>query len=261
MTPDAKRAASELLYKTWMAGDVIEALPASMRPTTRSEGYEVQALLERKLGSLFGWKIAATSLAGQNHINVDGPLAGRIFASRVFGDGAIIPFGANRMAVAEAEFAFRMARDLPPRDAEYSVDDVLDAVASVHVGIEVPDSRYADFITVGAAQLIADNACAHYFLAAPSTGTDWRRLDLAAHPVIARVEGKFERHGVGANALGDPRVALAWLVNELSRSGVTLRAGEMVTTGTCVQPLEIAPGDRVTVDLGIIGKASVSFGA
>ena len=141
------------------------------------------------------------------------------------------------------------------------MDEVLDAVASVHVGIEVPDSRYSDFIKVGAAQLIADNACAHYFLAADSTDADWRSIDLAAHPVIGRVEGKFERHGVGANALGDPRVALAWLVNELSDIGVTLRAGEMVTTGTCVQPLEIAPGDRVTVDLGALGKATVAFSA
>lgn len=260
MNSQAARAASDLLTRAWMAGDVIDALPADIRPATRAEGYEVQALLEEKLGPLFGWKIAATSLAGQKHINVDGPLAGRIFRSRVFENGATIPFGANRMAVAEAEFAFRMGRDLPPRATPYSVDEVLDAVASVHVGIEVPDSRYADFVKVGAAQLIADNACAHYFLAAPSTGADWRSIDLAAHPVIGRVEGKFERQGVGANALGDPRVALAWLANELSQTGVTLRADEMVTTGTCVQPLEVGPGDRVTVDLGALGTASVSFG-
>ena len=261
MNIDKARAASNLLRKTWDAGAVVDDLPADLRPATRAEGYAIQAVLDESMGPLYGWKIAATSVAGQKHINVDGPLAGRIFRSRIVADGGTVPFGANRMAVAEAEFAFRMGRDLPPRATPYAVDEVLDAVASVHVGIEVPDSRYSNFTKVGAAQLIADNACAHYFLAAEATGADWRALDLAAHPVIGRVEGRYQREGVGANALGDPRVALAWLVNELSGIGVTLRAGETVTTGTCVQPLEIGPGDKVTVDLGALGKASVTFGA
>ena len=62
--------------------------------------------------------------------------------------------------VAEAEFAFRMAVDLPPRGRAYAVDQVLAAVATLHPAIEVPDSRYDDFTLVGAAQLIADNSCA-----------------------------------------------------------------------------------------------------
>ena len=41
-------------------------------------------------GSLFGWKIAATSRAGQQHINVDGPLAGRLLADRAFESGCRI---------------------------------------------------------------------------------------------------------------------------------------------------------------------------
>ena len=257
-THDAK-AASELLHATWMEGGVIDELPAAIRPRTREEGYRVQALLEGRMGPLYGWKIAATSTAGQAHIGVDGPLAGRIFASRVLPDGGSVPPGPNRMAVAEVEFAFRMVRDLPPRAKTYEVDEVLAAVASLHAGIEVPDSRYTDFVRVGAPQLIADNACAQYFLAADSTGVDWRKIDLAAHPVEGRVKGRYARDGIGANALGDPRVALAWLVNELSALGLTLHAGETVTTGTCVTPLEIEPGDEVTADLGALGTAVVRF--
>ena len=57
-----------------------------------------------------GWKIAATSLAGQKHINVDGPLAGRLLAGRELQPGTPVPLAGNLMRVAEAEFAFTMAR-------------------------------------------------------------------------------------------------------------------------------------------------------
>jgi 2-keto-4-pentenoate hydratase len=260
MNEDALLKASDLLYRRWMAGEVVAELPEDCRPTTRREGYAIQALLEARMRMpLFGWKIAATSAAGQAHINVDGPLAGRLFVERVIENGGLVPTGANRMAVAEVEFAYRMGCDCAPRAAAYSIDETLAAVASVHAAIEIPDSRYADFVTVGAPQLIADNACAHYFVAAEATRADWRSLDLAAHPVVGRVKGRYEREGIGANALGDPRIALTWLVNELSGLGICLRKGQMVTTGTCVQPLEIGPGDVVVADLGVLGTASVRF--
>ena len=260
MDDAARRQASDLLYDTWMKGDVIDALPDAVRPQTRAEGYAVQALLEQRFRApLWGWKIAATSKAGQAHIGVDGPLAGRIFAERVLAPGATVPGAANRMKVAEVEFAFRFARDLAPRAKDYSVDEVLDAVGSLHVGIEIPDSRYIDFVTAGGPQLIADNACAHFFVCGDATTADWRSIDLAAHKVRGIVEGRYERDGVGANCLGDPRVALAWLANELSGIGVTLAAGQTVTTGACVIPLEIEPGDVVTGDLGEIGVVTVRF--
>jgi len=73
------------------------------------------------------------------------------------------------------------------------------------------------------------------------------------------VVGKAARDGIGANVLGDPRVALAWLANELSALGITLRAGQVVTTGTCLVPLEIAPGDHVRMDFGALGRVECSL--
>jgi 2-keto-4-pentenoate hydratase len=164
------------------------------------------------------------------------------------------------MAVAEIEFAFRMGRDLDPRPEGFSVEEVLAAVETLHVAIEIPDSRYEDFAHVGAPQLIADNACAHYFIAAEASTADWRSIDLVAHRVIGRIEGKVEQEGSGANVLGDPRIALTWLANELSRLGITLQKGQTVTTGTCIPPLAISSGDLVTADFGSLGTATVRIG-
>jgi len=255
------RTASDTLWNAWQLGACIAALPDDCRPSTRKDGYAIQSRFEqRSTRPLVGWKIAATSKAGQAHIAVDGPLAGRLLAERVFESGNRLPFGCNRMRVAEAEFAFRMAVDVAPRANPYSVDEVLECVASLHPAIEIPDSRYVDFTVVGAAQLIADNACAHQFVLGPPAPESWRSIDLAAHRAIGTVAGQLEREGIGANVLGDPREALAWLVNELSSLNLTLRAGQVVTTGTCLVPLPIAPGDRVTCDFGVLGSVGVSLG-
>lgn len=256
------QAASDMLVRHWHGGRRLPALPESLRPSGRAEGYAVQALLEaRSAQPLAGWKIAATSEEGQKHINVEGPMAGRLLAERVHPSGATLPLGNTLMRVAEPEFAFRFGQALAPRETPYEVEEVLAAVESLHPALELPDSRYDDFTLVGEAQLIADDACAHEFVLGPATEADWRGLDLAAHPVVGSVAGKLELQGTGAAALGDPRVALAWLVNEVTGLGLTLEAGQFVTTGTCVKPLPIEPGDEVAIDLGPLGGASLSLSA
>jgi 2-keto-4-pentenoate hydratase len=261
MSEQAQQQAADLLWRHWTGGTRLDHLPDDVRPSSRADGYAVQALVESRSSSpLFGWKIAATSKAGQAHIAVDGPLAGRLLRERAFDSGAVVPFGANHMRVAEAEFAFLMGRDLTPRRAAYSVAEVLAAAETLHPAIEIPDSRFNDFTTVGAAQLIADNACAHYFVLGPAAPADWRAIDLAAHVVGGEVIGGIRREGMGANVLGDPREALAWLANELSGLGLVLRAGTVVTTGTCLVPLEIRPGDRLAMDFGPLGHVEARLG-
>jgi 2-keto-4-pentenoate hydratase len=252
-------AASRTLHDHWRAGTKLAALEPSHRPRDRREAYAIQGALENHAaGNLFGWKIAATSEAGQKHINVDGPMAGRILSQTVLPDGGTASMAGNEMRVAEPEFAFRMATDLPPRSSPYSVQQILDAVATLHPAIEIPDSRFADFVSAGAAQIIADNACAHLFvLGAPSTA-NWRSLDLVEEKPVITLRGR-QFIGHGKNVLGDPRIALTWLANELSQLGVTLRTGQIVTTGTCHPPLPIQSGDLFEADFGAIGRVSVRF--
>ena len=65
---------------------------------------------------------------------------------------------------------------------------------------------------------------------------------------------RYIRKGSGAWVLGDPRMALTWLANQLSSLGITLQRGHVVTTGTCIGPLPVAPGDRVRADYGALGS-------
>lgn len=254
------QTAAAMLWQHWNQGTRFDELPEQCRPQTRAEAYAMQAELARLSGQeVVGWKIAATSSAGQKHIGVDGPLAGRLLANRVLTSGASVSLTDNLMRVAEAEFAFRFGQSLPKRDEPYSVVEVLAAVESLHPAIEIPDSRYHDFVRVGAPQLIADDACASWFLLGAPTSADWRTYDLVTHTVDAYKNGALAARGSGANVLGDPRVALTWMVNELSMYGEGLQAGEFVTTGTCITPLPITAGDELRFDFGAFGIIEASL--
>ncbi len=253
-------SAAATLWQHWQQSTRFDELPAHCRPGNRAEAYAIQAEVAKLSGmSIVGWKIAATSTAGQRHIHVDGPLAGCLLSARALEAGASVSLAGNHMKVAEAEFAFRMGRHLPKRAESYSVAEVLDAVASLHPAIEVPDSRYEDFTRVGADQLIADVACACWFALGPATRADWRVIDLAQHSVTACRNGALAAQGSGANVLGDPRSALAWVANELSAYGNGLRAGDVVITGTCLTPVPVSAGDSVKADFGEFGVLEVAF--
>jgi 2-keto-4-pentenoate hydratase len=258
MSGETEIATAAFLHRLVLAGTRCAALPTSLAPKTRSAAYAVQALWENQSASpLAGWKIAATSVAGQRHIGVDGPLAGRYIAERVVASGGIIPFGNNHMRVAEIEFAFRLGRDIMPRSTPYSEDEVLAAVSTLHPAIEIPDSRYDRFELVGAPALIADNACAHWLCVGSAMPESWRSIDLADFEPAGRIAGKPEVRGRGSNVLGSPRTAMTWLVNELSSLGITAKSGEIVTTGTCVVPMPINAGDHVMGDFGALGRVDV----
>lgn len=260
MNQSSIQTAAQTIWRHWNEATRLDELPAECRPANRAEGYAIQAELPRLFGqTVSGWKIAATSLAGQKHIGVDGPLAGRLLSNRVLAGGASVSLSDNLMRVAEAEFTFRFGQSLPKRVESYTVEEVLAAVESLHCAIEVPDSRYHDFVRVGAPQLIADNACACWFLLGEATAADWRSLNLADHKLDAYLNGEHAASGIGSNALGDPRIALTWLVNELNTFADGLKAGEVVTTGTCITPVPIVPGDHLRVDFGALGQIEAKF--
>ena len=260
MTEPDIQSAAKAIWFNWRQSLRIPNLPEHCKPADRAEGYAIQARLTHFwTQGIIGWKIAATSRAGQAHIAVDGPLAGRLFKERVLKNNATISLSGNLMRVAEAEFAFRFRRDLGERKQPYSVNEVLDAVESLHPAIEVPDSRYEDYTVVGAPQLIADNACACWFILGAPAETNWRELDLVGHQVEGYRNGKNVSSGIGANVLGDPLVALTWIANELIEFGEGLRAGQVVTTGTCITPIPVTPGDQVRMDFGALGSVEARF--
>lgn len=259
LTSAAIQEAADFLWQTRVQKKRIDALPDHLRPHTLAEGYAIQdAMVASARQPVAGWKIAATSKAGQEHIGVTEPLSGRLFADFVLKSDAHLPTEPNLMRVMEAEFAFRMGRPLPPRAEEYRIAEVCAAVEALHLAIEVPDARFNKFDTIGPAQIVADDAFASWFLLGPRVSS-WVDIDLSRQPARALKNGKVVAEGTGANALGDPRLALTWIANHLSKRGIGLKAADIITTGTCIKPAEIGPGDHVIADFPGLGRLSVAF--
>ena len=132
--------AAEIIWNSWKNGKKINTLPIELTPHNRTEAYEIQETLQALSNSeIAGWKIAATSLDGQRHIGVNGPLAGRILKDKTFKPNDIAVLGNNKMAVAEPEFAFKIAKTLEPNNYLYSPDEVTSLVEDLHLAIELPD--------------------------------------------------------------------------------------------------------------------------
>jgi 2-keto-4-pentenoate hydratase len=255
---EATIAAAELLRSALEGGTRLEGLPDQLRPRDLAEGYAIQAALGELLGSIVGWKLAATGATARRNMGLEEPIAGRLFERLRRESPAELPVDGQAMGVAEAEFALLLGRDLPLRDRGYAVEEVAAAVAAIHPAIEVPDSRFRDYRTLGAPQIAADSALAGCFVLGPAA-RDWRHLDLGAHPVTIAKEGVEVACGSGAAVMGGPLLALAWLANRQEHGG--LRRGQVVLTGSATAPVPIAPGEQIVADFGELGAIRASFAA
>ncbi len=255
-----QKRASTLIWEAWQKGYALNDFPENLGPSNRLEAYQTQMEYAGfSPNPIFGWKIAATSEAGQNHIGVSAPIAGLLLRENIYKSGSKIIFENNRMAVAEPEFAFSMLKRLEPKQDLYTEKEVLEAIDKLYLAIELPNSRFEHFEKVGEYKLIVDNACAHHFIIGNEVKLNWREIDLAEQKVTISTSRSTKNNGSGANVLGNPLNALTWLINELSQNDIPINNKAVVTTGSCTTPIPIKRGDKVVADFGNFGSVSVTL--
>ena len=88
---------------------------------------------------------------------------------------------------------------------------------------------------------------------------DWRSLDLANASLSISVNGQRLKSGFGRAAMGHPLTSLTWLANWLRERGRGLKAGDLISTGTCTGHCFVARGDNVTADFGALGIVEAVF--
>ena len=249
---------SQVLLHSYTQRVRLAELPADVRPATPQEGYQCQALFVEQLGKTIGYKIACTNAIAQRFLSMPEPFYGRLLAASTFDSPARLAAGDFFMRMIESEFAFQFARDLPPSASPLDREQIADALAGVLPGIEIVDSRFNSWTTVGAPSLIADNAC-HGAWVKGALLSDWRHLDLAAQAVELRVNGSVVQRGSGSAVLGHPLNALQWLVHRLHAQGIGLKAGEYVTTGVTTDIYDAQAGDHLIADFGPVGSVELHF--
>ena len=257
-TAPTVRRAAQALWQAWTDEQPLAALAPDVRPRDPAEGYAVQRALDELTGPSAGWKIAATSRAGQDHLGATGPMVGRLYERQRRPSGSALAVSGMRMRSAEPEFAFVLARDLEWSEQPLTVEEVLAGVESLVLAIEVPDSRFVDFSAVGVPSLVADAMCGGYYITGPSI-EHWRSLDLSEQAARMLCNGEERSAGLGANVLGDPRGALTWMANEGLGRGWPLKAGDIVLTGASSPPIPVHAGDAVEAIFDGLGTVAVRF--
>jgi len=240
-----------------------DEIPEIFRPHDLDAGYRVQEqvvnrLLSRYGGRRVGYKVACTNRLAQVLLHIPTPFYGCLLSAFVFTGPARLSSAEFTMRLIESEFAFEMATDLPPKSEPYSLQEVSAAVAAVMPAIEIVETRFTDWTTVGAPSLIADNGCNGAW-ARGDAFHDWKPLDLAAHEVTLRVNGKSRLKGRGSAVLDHPLNSLTWLANALSVQGKALRKGDLVSTGVCTDVYYANPDDEIVADFGKIGSVKLTF--
>ena len=233
-------------------------LDARLVPPDPATAYRVAGLVAEELGwPVLGWKIAAFKAEMQQALRTDSPIYGRTYF--VTETPITVVHAKLASPIPEVEFQARLGADLPPRAKPYSVEEVTEAVASLHPGLELAECRFihdAAFPPLPA--ILADGAGSGTIVYGPAIA-DWKSRDIASQEATLSSNGRLRRKGTAGAALDHPMAPLAWLANELSRTGVGMKAGEMVSTGTLTGMLAPKPGETYVADFGSFGSVSVSF--
>ena len=229
-----------------------------------ADAYGIQrALVARHLESgrrVVGWKIGLTSRAMQKALDIGIPDSGALLDDMLFESGATIPAGRFIEPRIEAEIAFVMARDL---SGAATRDEVAAATDYVCPALEILDTRImrrdpATGKSRNVLDTIADNAANAGVVLGEARNKlgDW---DLRRVGAVVSRDGAVEETGLGAGVLNDPALSVAWLSARLAETNESIRAGDIILSGSFIRPIESPPGSRIEADYADFGSAACDF--
>ena len=132
-------------------------------------------------------------------------------------------------------------------------------MASLRPGLELAECRFIhDRAFPPLPAILADGAGSGTIVYGPAIA-DWRTRDIAGQEATLSANGRLRREGTAAAALGHPMAPLTWLANELSRTGIGLKAGQMISTGTLTGTLRPKAGETYVADFGPFGQVTARY--
>jgi 2-keto-4-pentenoate hydratase len=214
-------------------------------------GMERQLELRRRLladgARPIGWKLGLGTAAAMEQHGTSAPLVGFLTDRGVREPGAEIEIGPWDKPTAEPEIAVHVARDVP---ADADRDAVAAAVGGLGVAIELVDLGGGEVEDI----LAGDIFHRHVVLGPAAAGVALG--DLRGE---IRLGGEAQSVDEPLALVGDPVAALAHLASHLAAFGETVRAGDVLITGSIVPALPLRPGDRLEYRLEPLGELALAF--
>jgi 2-keto-4-pentenoate hydratase len=230
----------------------IPDLPPELRPTSTEEIDFMQDKLIDSFGEVGGWKVGAGSLEAT-------PACAPMPRAWIAPGGAVLASANHRFRGLEAEIAFLLKADLPPRAAPYSDEEVYAAVASCHPAIEILESGLENPVDPAVRMTKdADLQMHGGFIFGPAY-PDWKSVDFHQEKVVMAVDGAIRYEGVGSNTSGNLLRLLPWLANAGAARTGGLHAGQWITTGSWTGYTLAISGSAADAHFGHIGMVGVRF--
>jgi len=227
-------------------------LPDELKPADDSETAFIQDRIIETLGPIGGWKVGAASLEAT-------PGCAPMPLVWMAPSGACIRTGTHRFRGLEAEVAFQLGTDLPPRATPYSDEEVYAAVAGCHPAIEVLESALIN--PVDPAVRVTKDADLQMhggFICGPAY-PDWKSIDFSKEHVVLAVDGVVRVEATGSNTSGNLLRLLPWLANQGAARTGGLRAGQWVTTGSWTGYTLAMAGSAADAHFSTLGKVGLRF--
>ena len=223
-------------------------VPHALRPTSVEAAYAVQHKVAATFGAIGGWKVGAPG-----GIRVCGALP----ASDVKPSPATLSAAVNPYRGIEAEVAFRMAADLPPRATPYSRAEVVAAIGTMHPAIEELETRFVDPDAFDLLTNLADTQSHGGFIYGPGT-LNWQGIDLSSMVCEQHVDGTLSKDKTGY-PFGDIMDMMEWLANVGAVWAGGLKAGQFVTCGSWTGKECVGAAANVRVSFTSLGEVVLRY--
>lgn len=247
------------LYQSLLSRTPVEPLTNRESDITIEDAYQIQLrMIARRIEAgetVIGKKIGVTSKVVMDMLGVNQPDFGHLLSGMVFNEGEPVDTSKLIAPKAEAEVAFILKKDLTGPGV--SAADVLRATDCVMPCFEIVDSRIKDW-KIKIQDTVADNASCGV-LTLGGTRRSPHDLDLALAGMVLEKNGEIISTSTGASVQGSPVNAVAWLANTLGRLGITLKAGDIILSGSQSPLVPVKAGDSLYCSVGGLGSTSVRF--
>lgn len=259
MDEDARAQIADRLTQARRELVPIEPLSQEFPDLSLDDAYAIQVLqLDAALAqgaSIAGYKVGLTSAVMQRQLGVTEPDFGYVTDDMVHLSNEPVSTAGYLQPRIEPELVFVLGADL--EGPAVSTHTILAAISTVLPGLEIIDSRIRDW-RIGLTDTVADNASSAGVVLGLG-GTSPQALDLRLVGCNLYRNGELVGTGAGGAVLGSPLSAVVWLARTLLARGVTLRAGQIILSGSVTAAVPIDQGDVVTATFGGLGSVTTSL--
>ena len=247
------------LYNADLGRNPIQAITERYPDISYEEAYKVQLIgMKLRLADghvIVGKKIGLTSKAMQNALGVFEPDYGYITDKMMAFEGEPISMASLILPKIEPEIAFILKSDLSGPGV--TVADVLQATAGVMPAIEIIDSRVKDW-KIKIQDTIADGASIGRIIVSGAL-VPVDNLDMRYMGLVLEKNGEVVTTAAGAAVLGHPANAVVWLANKLAQYGISLKAGEIIMSGSFTAACPVTAGDNLRATFDGLGTVAARF--